>query len=270
MFKTVLRSAADNAKRFMIVWLLILIANQVFVFGACFAPYCLAAALPHTLVLALLMNTFGFKREESEKDVSTPAQPKPPRSGAPYAALLALIPVGIIVAITLALSGRSSEPASPTIAHVEASVDEERFSAEDAGERSADLDDDDEFDVNDIETYERVTGTSYDGRTRYSKLEAAREADAIEQAEALERLPFAHRKAGGAPGRPPQGAPAQQAYQCANSSGKPGTGTGRPSQESEYSPFLGKTVRAGEFVIFRYGGAGKEYWFRMSNCVRLG
>ena len=241
------------------------------------------------------MNSFGFKRDDGEKRASpgldteaaasNPAQPKQAPSGALYAALLALVPVGIIVAITLAMSGRTPGSASATIADVEASVDDERFvepsddraplrerfaggtvsSAEDADERLSDLDDDDEFDVNDIVTYERITGKSYSGRTGY-----AREADAVEQADALERLPFAQRKAGGTPGHPAQGAPAQQAYQCANSSGKPGMGTGRLSRESEYSPFLKKAVRAGEFVIFRYEGAGKEYWFKASNCVRLG
>jgi len=57
-------------------------------------------------------------------------------------------------------------------------------------------------------------------------------------------------------------------YKCVNSIGKSGVGTGRLSLENEYSPFLKKHVRAGEFVIFRYENRGKEYWFKASNCSK--
>jgi len=72
MVGKILHSLVDNFKRFLIVWLVILLANQLFIFGACFAPYCLAAALPHTFALALLANYFVFREE-----VSAPASPKP-------------------------------------------------------------------------------------------------------------------------------------------------------------------------------------------------
>lgn len=42
----------DNLSFFLITWVIILVLNQVFIFGACFAPYCLAAALPHTGLIA--------------------------------------------------------------------------------------------------------------------------------------------------------------------------------------------------------------------------
>lgn len=57
-------------------------------------------------------------------------------------------------------------------------------------------------------------------------------------------------------------------YRCLNKQGDIGRGTGRMSREGEYSQFLKRPVRAGEFVIFRYSGTGKEYWFKSSNCSR--
>jgi hypothetical protein len=59
------------------------------------------------------------------------------------------------------------------------------------------------------------------------------------------------------------------AYKCLNSAGKVGIGSGRLSLENEYSAFLRRSVRAGEFVVFQYAGRGKEYWFIATNCVRV-
>jgi hypothetical protein len=58
-------------------------------------------------------------------------------------------------------------------------------------------------------------------------------------------------------------------YKCMTKSGKVGVGTGRLSGENEYSPFLRKTVQAGEFVIFRFDNEGREYWFSASNCTKI-
>jgi hypothetical protein len=60
MFRDILRSVFSNVRRFGIVWLLVLLANQLFIFRGCFAPYCIAAAVPHTLLIAALINFFGF------------------------------------------------------------------------------------------------------------------------------------------------------------------------------------------------------------------
>lgn len=59
------------------------------------------------------------------------------------------------------------------------------------------------------------------------------------------------------------------AYKCVTKSGKVGVGTGRLSAENEYSSFLRKTARAGEYVIFRFDNQGREYWFNPSNCTRI-
>lgn len=58
-------------------------------------------------------------------------------------------------------------------------------------------------------------------------------------------------------------------YRCTNRAGEVGTGIGRLSVEDEYSPFLKRSVRAGEYVIFRYANETKAYWFRASHCSRI-
>lgn len=40
---------------FFISWVVILLINQIFIFGACFEPYCLLAALPHTGIIAIIL-----------------------------------------------------------------------------------------------------------------------------------------------------------------------------------------------------------------------
>ena len=57
-------------------------------------------------------------------------------------------------------------------------------------------------------------------------------------------------------------------YQCTNKQGKLGLGTGRVSTENEFSSFIRKTVAAGEYVVFKYDGQGKEYWFKAINCIK--
>ncbi|WP_083761359.1 hypothetical protein [Nitrosococcus halophilus] len=52
---------SENVVNFLWLWTAIIIANQIFIFGACFAPYCITAALPHTLVLALFF-FFGYRK----------------------------------------------------------------------------------------------------------------------------------------------------------------------------------------------------------------
>lgn len=54
----------DKIQNFFTAWLVILVLNQIFIFGACFAPYCLLAALPHTALIAFLLVKFGSKDDE--------------------------------------------------------------------------------------------------------------------------------------------------------------------------------------------------------------
>lgn len=58
-------------------------------------------------------------------------------------------------------------------------------------------------------------------------------------------------------------------YKCTNRSGEVGVGTGRLSLEGEYSPFLKRAVRAGEYVVFKYSNETREYWFKPSHCTKV-
>ena len=52
----------NRLKLFFQILFIVLLINQIFIFGACFAPYCIAAALPHTGVIAfLIISFFGDK-----------------------------------------------------------------------------------------------------------------------------------------------------------------------------------------------------------------
>jgi hypothetical protein len=78
MFRNILRSVFSNVRRFGIVWLLVLLANQLFIFRGCFAPYCIAAAVPHTLLIAALINFFGFYGGGESKHSAVRAAPSAP------------------------------------------------------------------------------------------------------------------------------------------------------------------------------------------------
>lgn len=66
-----LKPVLQNTKFFLVTWLVVIIVNQVFIFGACFAPYCLIAAIPHTAVIAGII-TFFYMKGESEDKVDCP------------------------------------------------------------------------------------------------------------------------------------------------------------------------------------------------------
>ncbi|UTW08005.1 topoisomerase DNA-binding C4 zinc finger domain-containing protein [Pseudomonas benzenivorans] len=56
-----------NAKGFLAAWAVVVIANQLFIFGACFAPYCLIAAIPHTFVITAIGMYYYIKANTSEE-----------------------------------------------------------------------------------------------------------------------------------------------------------------------------------------------------------
>jgi hypothetical protein len=63
----------EKIRSFFVVWLVILVINQVIIFGACFAPYCLVAALPHTGLLAFLWTHFVSKKIPDRNEKDTPS-----------------------------------------------------------------------------------------------------------------------------------------------------------------------------------------------------
>ena len=56
-----------NAKFFFITWGIVLLVNQIFIFGGCLAPYCIVAALPHTGVISAVIVYLYFQEEKKEK-----------------------------------------------------------------------------------------------------------------------------------------------------------------------------------------------------------
>ena len=58
-----------NAKFFFITWGIVLLINQIFIFGGCLAPYCIVAALPHTGVISAVIVYLNFQEEKKEKTI---------------------------------------------------------------------------------------------------------------------------------------------------------------------------------------------------------
>lgn len=73
----------ENLETFLIIWGVILVLNQAVIFGGCFAPYCILAALPHTGFIAFILFILAIKSDKqetnfSEKNVSTVARRERP------------------------------------------------------------------------------------------------------------------------------------------------------------------------------------------------
>ena len=58
-----------NTKFFFITWGIVLLVNQIFIFGGCLAPYCIVAALPHTGVVSAVIVYLYFQEEKKEKTI---------------------------------------------------------------------------------------------------------------------------------------------------------------------------------------------------------
>jgi hypothetical protein len=63
-----------HLKLFFVFWAGVLAANQIFIFNGCFTVYCIAAALPHTGIIAFFLTLIIIREEkkETEKDVKEP------------------------------------------------------------------------------------------------------------------------------------------------------------------------------------------------------
>ena len=60
----------DNIAFFFKIWGVILLLNQAIIFGGCFRPTCIMAALPHTGVISFILFYF-FTREPNLDDIKT-------------------------------------------------------------------------------------------------------------------------------------------------------------------------------------------------------
>lgn len=59
----------ENFKKFTTIWGIVLVINQVFIFGACFYPTCILAALPHTGIIAFFITLKLIKSEADKKQM---------------------------------------------------------------------------------------------------------------------------------------------------------------------------------------------------------
>lgn len=57
MFKTL----TDNLVTFFIIWVVVIILNQLFFFNGCFKFYCIKNALPHTAVISAIITFIQYK-----------------------------------------------------------------------------------------------------------------------------------------------------------------------------------------------------------------
>lgn len=69
--KTKMQIIKENLESFFITWGIILFLNQVVLFGGCFNPLCLIAALPHTGFIAFLIVIFFIYDEKKNKTPQT-------------------------------------------------------------------------------------------------------------------------------------------------------------------------------------------------------
>ena len=65
MIGKIIKTIFSNFQTFMVIWVVIIIVNQLFIFRGCFAPYCLIAALPHTSIISALFLYFYIESENN-------------------------------------------------------------------------------------------------------------------------------------------------------------------------------------------------------------
>jgi len=65
MIGKIFKSVFNNFQTFLVTWVVILIINQLFFFGGCFALYCLIAGLPHTGIIAAIVIYFMGETKET-------------------------------------------------------------------------------------------------------------------------------------------------------------------------------------------------------------
>lgn len=56
----------ENSKFFFITWGIVLLVNQIFIFGGCLAPYCIVAALPHTGLISAVIVYLNFQEKKKK------------------------------------------------------------------------------------------------------------------------------------------------------------------------------------------------------------
>jgi len=57
----------EKLKIFITTFLVVLVINQLF-YGACFAAYCIAAAIPRVFIMSILLSWFLYSAKNSDHD----------------------------------------------------------------------------------------------------------------------------------------------------------------------------------------------------------
>ncbi len=69
----------QKLKVFLIIWIGVLLANQIFFFGACFALHCILSAMPHTLAISAALYFIFYHEAENKKTETKPENKKSPQ-----------------------------------------------------------------------------------------------------------------------------------------------------------------------------------------------
>ena len=70
-----MKSSKETLILFFIIWGVVLILNQAVIFGGCFAPYCIVAAIPHTAIISIVFTIFIVRSEIKEHDEQQKEEP---------------------------------------------------------------------------------------------------------------------------------------------------------------------------------------------------
>ena len=77
-FFKIMQKIKENLGPFFVLWGIIILLNQFFLFHGCFNPACIVAALPHTGVIAFVLLPFLLKDEKTPKKERSYESPKNP------------------------------------------------------------------------------------------------------------------------------------------------------------------------------------------------
>ena len=64
MIVDIIKSVFKNFQVFLVVWVIVLIANQLLIFSGCMKGYCILAALPHTGIISMLITYFMMNEKK--------------------------------------------------------------------------------------------------------------------------------------------------------------------------------------------------------------
>ena len=66
MIIDIIKSVFKNFQTFLVVWVVVLITNQLLIFGGCMESYCILAAIPHTVIISMLIVYFMINEKKDK------------------------------------------------------------------------------------------------------------------------------------------------------------------------------------------------------------